>query len=156
LTRIQPNFYLFACNPQADKLVEDSPNVIKLKGTENLNAVNIALTSTMHRLNQSQKSPRRVCVEIISDILLQHQVVKTRRWLNALIPELKSNGFTTLAVIDSEIHSQPEVRAVAGVFEGELAVFSKIGDKGQQRFLKISKMANQRYLDDELLLTGKN
>ena len=154
--RTRSNFYLFACNPQADKLIKDTSNVLKLKGTENLNDINIALTSTMHRLGKPQRRPRRICIEIVSDVLLQHQVVKTRRWLNALIPELKSNGFTTLATIDSDIHPQREVRAVVGVFEGEINIYEKKSDKGPQKFLKIKKMTNQKYQDKELPLKGKD
>ncbi len=100
LTQEFPNFYLFICNPQADKIIKDLANVFKLKGVENLTDINIALTSALRRLSKSLKGPRRACMEIISDILLQHQTVQTRRWLSALIPELKSKGFTTLAVID--------------------------------------------------------
>ena len=146
------SFFLFICNPQADKIVEDMPNVFKLKGLENLTEINIALTSAIRKLNKSLKGSRRICIEIVSDILLQHHAAKTRKWLNALIPELKSSGFTTLAVIDSEIHPQQEVRAVAGVFEGEININKKESDKGSQKFLRIAKMTNQKYLDHELLL----
>ncbi|UCC33852.1 MAG: hypothetical protein JSW53_02285, partial [Candidatus Bathyarchaeota archaeon] len=145
-------FFLFVCNPQADKIVEDMPNVFKLKGLENLTDINIALTSAIRKLNKSLKGPRRICIEVVSDVLLQHHAVKTRRWLNALIPELRSSRFTTLAVIDSEIHPQQEVRAVAGVFDGEINIKEKESEDGPQRFLKIVKMTNQKYLDHELLL----
>jgi KaiC/GvpD/RAD55 family RecA-like ATPase len=146
------NFFLFICNPQANKFVEDQPNVFKLKGLENLTALNIALTSAIRRLNKTLKGPRRICLEIISDVLLQHHAAKTRRWLNALIPELKSSGFTTLAVIDSAIHPQQEIRTVTGVFEGEIHILERESDKGSQRFLKIFKMTNQKYSDHEILL----
>ncbi len=148
----QANFYLFVCNPQADKMIKSLPNVFRLKGIENLNDINIALTSALRRLDKSSKGSRRVCIEIISDVLMQHRSVQTRRWLNALIPELRSKGFTTLAVMDSEIHPQQEVRAIAGVFEGEISVYKKETDKGQERFLRIEKMTNQKYSDKELPL----
>lgn len=142
------SFFLFVCNPQADKIVEDMPNVFKLKGLENLTDINIALTSAIRKLNKSLKGPRRICIEIVSDILLQHHAVQTRRWLNALIPELKSNGFTTLAVIDSEIHTPQEVRTIVGVFEGEIS----INKRGAEKLLKVEKMTNQKYLESELQL----
>ncbi len=146
------SFYLIVCNPQSDKIVEDMSNVFKLKGLENLTDINIAMTSAIRKLDKSLKGPRRICIEIVSDILLQHQAVKTRRWLNALIPELKSSGFTTLAVMDPEIHLHQEVRAVAGVFEGEINIKEKESNKGLQRFVKIVRLTNQKYLENELLL----
>ena len=150
--RFQSNFYVFICNPQADKIIKDIPNVFKLKGVENLNDINIALTSTTRRLSKSLVGPRRICLELVSDILLQHHTVQTRRWLNALIPELKSKGFTTLAVLDSEIHPQQEVRAIVGVFEGDINIYEKETEKGLQKFLKIKKMTNQKYSKSELSL----
>jgi len=144
----QSNFYLFICNPQADKIIKTLPNVSKLKGVENLNDINIALSSAFRRLDTSLKGPRRACIEIISDILLQHHTVQTRRWLNALIPELKSKGFTTLAVMDRDMHSPQEVRAILDLFEGEI----NIHKKGPKKFLRIEKMLNQKYLENEIPL----
>jgi adenylate cyclase len=148
----QSNFYLFICNPRADAIIESLPNIFKLKGVENLNDVNIALASAFRKLSKSLKGPRRICIEIISDVLLQHHAVQTRRWLNALIPELKSKGFTTLAVMDPEMHPSQEVRAILDLFEGEIHIYKRKTKKGLEKFLKIEKMYNQRYLESELPL----
>jgi len=146
---LQSSFYLFICNPQADAIIKDLPNVFKLNGIENLTELGIALTSAIHKLDSSQKAPRRICIGLISDVLLQHRIVQTRRWLTALIPELKSAGFTTLAVIDPQIHPPEELHAILGLFEGEINIY----DKGAEQFLKIKRMSNQEYLEDELPLT---
>jgi tetratricopeptide (TPR) repeat protein/KaiC/GvpD/RAD55 family RecA-like ATPase len=142
------SFYLFVCNPQADTIVRDSPNIFKLKGVENLTDISIALTSAIRKLDPTLKDPRRICVGLISDLLLQHHAVQTRRWLTGLISELRSNGFTTLAIMDPEMHSPQEVRAVLDLFEGEINIY----EKGAEQFLKIKRMTNQKYLDSELLL----
>jgi KaiC/GvpD/RAD55 family RecA-like ATPase len=149
------NFHLFVCNPQADAIVKSAPNVLKLKGVENLTDVNIALTNTIHKLDTSLKKPRRICMGIVSDVLLQHHAVQTRRWLNALIPELKSAGFTILAVMDPQIHASEEVQAIVGLFEGEINIHEKETKKGLEKYLKIKKMSNQKYLDSELPLKEK-
>jgi len=146
------SFHLFICNPQADAIVKSAPNVFKLKGVENLTDINIALTSAIRKLDPSLKSPRRICMGLVSDVLLQHHTVQTRRWLNALIPELKSAGFTNLAVIDPQIHSPEELHAILGLFEGEINIHKKETEKGPRKFLKIKKMSNQKYMDSELLL----
>ncbi|NIO36421.1 hypothetical protein GTO27_01815, partial [Candidatus Bathyarchaeota archaeon] len=148
----QSNFYLFVCNPEADAIIKSLPNVSKLKGVENLNNINIALTSAFRKLDRIPKRTRRICIEIVSDILLQHHAVQTRRWLNALIPELKSREFTTLAVMDPGMHSPQEVRAILDLFEGEIDIYEKETEKGIEKFLKIKKMTNQKYSKSELAL----
>jgi TolB-like protein/Tfp pilus assembly protein PilF len=146
------SFWLFVCNAQADAIVKDAPNVIKLKGVENLNDISMALTSAIRKLDPSQKGARRICLDLVSDVLLQHHTVQTRRWMAGLIPELKSAGFTTLGVMDSRIHPSEELYAILGLFDGEISIFQKEGEKGGGKYLKINKMSNQRYLEDELPL----
>jgi KaiC/GvpD/RAD55 family RecA-like ATPase len=148
----QSNLYLFVCNPQADAIVKSLPNIFKLKGVENLTDISIALTSAIHKLDPSLKGPRRICIGLVSDVLLQHHAVQTRRWLTGLTSELRSEGFTTLAVMDPEMHPPQEVRAVLDLFEGQIDIYEKETEKGLGKFLKIKKMSNQKYLENELLL----
>ncbi|UCD40119.1 MAG: hypothetical protein JSV87_00790 [Candidatus Bathyarchaeota archaeon] len=143
------SFFLLICNPQADQIIRDMPNVFKLKGVENLTNINIALTSAFRGLDRSPKAPKRACIEVVSDILLQHHAVQTRKWLTALIPELKAKGFTTLAVMDRDMHSPQEVHAIIGLFEGEISLYEKKTRKGSGKFLKVKKMYHQRYLESE-------
>ena len=151
----QSNFYLFICNPQADTIIKSLPNVFKLKGVENLTEINIALTSAFRKLDASLKGPRRACVEIISDVLLQHHAVQTRRWLTGLIPELRSERFTTLTVMNPQMHSPEEVQAILDLFEGEITIYEKRTKKGLEKYLRIRKMFNQRYLESEMSLIKK-
>ena len=148
----QSNFYLFICNPQADRIIKSVPNVFKLKGVENLTAISIALSKAFRRLGTSASGPRRACVEIISDVLLQHHAVQTRRWLTDLITELKSRGFTALAVMNPQMHSPQEIHAILDLFEGEINIYEKEAKKGLEKFLRIKKMYSQRYLESELPL----
>jgi KaiC/GvpD/RAD55 family RecA-like ATPase len=146
----QPSFHLFICNPEADAIIKSLPNIFKLKGVENLNDINIALASATRKLAKKPRKARRVCIEIVSDVLLQHQTVQTRRWLNALIPKLKSKGFTTLAVMDPGMHSPQEVRGVLDLFEGEINIYEKQTEQGFEKLLRIRKMINQEYSKKEL------
>jgi KaiC/GvpD/RAD55 family RecA-like ATPase len=145
-------FYLFVCNPQADAIIQDSPNVFKLNGVENLTDVDIALTKAFRTLNPTEKDAKRICIEILSDALLQHHAINTRRWLSALLPRLKSKGFTILAVIDREMHSHEEAKAVLGLFDGELAIEEKETEKGTARFLRVKRLSNQKYSKEEIEL----
>ncbi|HXX86816.1 MAG TPA: winged helix-turn-helix domain-containing protein [Candidatus Acidoferrum sp.] len=148
--RYPSSFYLFVCNPQAETIAKNLPNVIALKGIENLNDINIALTGAFRKLDGRPSKPRRACIEIVSDVLLQHHAVQTRKWLSGLIPELKSKEFTTLAVINPFMHSSEEVQAVVGLFDGEITIYEKESSEGPEKFLRIRKMRDQRYVEHEM------
>ncbi len=148
------NFYLFICNPKADAMIlQNLPNVYKLKGIENLTEIDIALTKATRKIDPAAVGPKRACIEIVSDALLQHHAVITRKWLNALLPDLKSKGFTILAVVTPQMHPQEEVQAILGLFDGEIRVTEKETANGTEQVLKIKKLCNERYLDGELILT---
>jgi KaiC/GvpD/RAD55 family RecA-like ATPase len=148
----QSNFHLLICNPQADAIVKSLPNVVKLKGVENLTDISIALTSAIRKLDASAKGLKRACIEIVSDVLLQHHAVQTRRWLTALTAELRSMGFTTLAVIDPQMHASEELHAILGLFDGEISIYEKETEKGLRKCLQIKKMSNQKYLENDIAL----
>jgi hypothetical protein len=84
---------------------------------------------------------------------LQHHAVTTRKWLSALLPSLKSKGFTMLAVIDQNMHPQEEVQAITGLFDGEIRITEKETAQGVVKSLRIRKLTNQRYSENELILT---
>ena len=113
------------------------------------------MVKAFRTLKPSLIDPRRVCIEIVSDVLLQHRAVTTRRWLSALLPTLKLKGFTVLAVIDPDMHPAEERQAVLGLFDGEISIYAKETTKGTATFLKIKKMTGQKYLKDEMPLTEK-
>jgi len=151
-----PTLQLFVCNPEAEAIIKSSPNVFTLKGVENLTDISIVLTSAIRKLDPSLKGPRRICIGLVSDVLLQHHAVETRRWLSALMTKLKSEGFTTLAVMDPEMHSSQDARAILDLFDGEVNIYEKETEKGLGKYLKIKKMSNQKYLENELPLRREN
>jgi TolB-like protein len=146
-------FHLFVCNPQADALVGDLPDVHKLKGVENLTDLSMTLTSAIRRLDPLLRGPRRICLGLVSDVLLQHHAVQTRRWLASLLAELKSSGFTILAVLDPQMHPPEEVHAILGLFDGDINIYEKETDEGLRKYLRIKKMGNSKYSEDEMPLS---
>jgi KaiC/GvpD/RAD55 family RecA-like ATPase len=140
-------FHLFICNPRSDMMIDDMPNVHKLKGVENLTEIDIAVTKALRRLDKTIKGPKRACIDIVSDVLLQHHAVATRRWLTGLIPDLRARGFTILAVMNPLMHPAEEVHAILGLFDGEITIFEKASDTGLEKFVQIRKMYNQRYVE---------
>ena len=149
----QANFHIFVCNPRVDMVIQSLPNVFKLKGVENLTEIDIALTKAFRTLNPADAKPKRACIAIVSDALLQHHAVITRKWLSALLPDLKAKGFTTLALIDPSMHPPEETQAILSLFDGEIRIAEKEGTKGLIKTLKIRKLYNQKYIGDELVLT---
>jgi len=149
--KFQENFFIFICNPQADAMIKNLPNVYKLKGVDNLTDINIALADAFRKLDTNQRNQNRACIGIISDILLQHGAIQTRRWLTGLIPELRARGFTTLGVVNPYMHPSEEVQAVLDLFEGEINIYEKEDDK----YLRIRKLYNQEYIEAERSLKKK-
>jgi KaiC/GvpD/RAD55 family RecA-like ATPase len=145
------NFYAIACNPQAESALQNVSTVFKLKGTENLTDIDIALTKILRSVNKAQNLPKRICIDLLSDVLLQHHAITTRKWLSALLLDLKSKGFTTLATIDPAMHPADEAQAVLSLFNGEIRLTEK-EDKSQQKYLRITKLLNQNYLKDEIIM----
>jgi len=153
--QFQSNFHLFICNPRTDLMAQSSPNIIKLKGVESLSAIDIALTKALRGLDISQVGTKRACIEIVSDVLLQHHAVITRKWLSGLLPDLQAKGFTTLAVVNPQMHPTQEVQAILGLFEGEIQVNEKETEKGIENNLRVRRLRNQRYLENEITIKNK-
>jgi KaiC/GvpD/RAD55 family RecA-like ATPase len=146
-------FYLFLCNPRADVMIDTLDNVYKMKGVENLTDIEISLVKAFRRLERSKTGPKRACIEIISDVLLQHRAIITRKWLSGLLPDLKARGFTTLAVVNPQMHPPEEVHAILGLFDGEIRISENETQMGLEKILRIRKMYNQRYVETGISVT---
>jgi hypothetical protein len=106
----------------------------------------------MRKLNTTIEAPKRCCIQIISDVLLQHKALQTRRWLTGLLPELKSRGFITLTIMDLDMHSPQEARAVLDLFEGEISIYEKTDKKTTEKSLIVKRMARQKFSKREIPL----
>jgi KaiC/GvpD/RAD55 family RecA-like ATPase len=148
----QSIFHLFVCNPKAEVMIKSLPNVYKVKGVESLTDIDIALTKSLRGLDEAKSHRKRACIEIVSDVLLQHHAVITRKWLSGLLGDLRSRGFTTLAVVNPHMHQPEEVQAILGLFEGEIRISEKETSNGIENVFRIRKLYNKRYLESELTL----
>ena len=152
LARQNQNLFLVECGPQTDQPQQPSSNAYRLRGIDNLTNIDIALTKYFRTLEPKQTAPRRACIDILSDVLLEHHAVVTRKWLSSLLANLKTKSFTTLAVINPRMHPQEECEAILGIFEGAIRVTDKETPEGTKQTLKIKKLINQKYSDKELSL----
>jgi tetratricopeptide (TPR) repeat protein/KaiC/GvpD/RAD55 family RecA-like ATPase len=143
---------LFACSPRAIESKADLPNVSRLKGVENLTEIDITLTKAIRQLG-SPASPRRICIEIVSQVLLEHHAVITRKWLSGLLQDLKSKGFTIMAVINPLMHSKDEVEAILSVFDGEISLDKKESAEGVHCALRVQWLSGQDYIPQEATIS---
>jgi KaiC/GvpD/RAD55 family RecA-like ATPase len=146
------DFKLFVCNPQADAFVKSAPNVFKLKGVDSLTNINIALLQAIRAIPPENKNPRRICVDIISDVLLQHGPIMTRKWLHELIAQLQNSGFTILGVINPLMHPSEQLHAVLESFDGEIAILEPPKGEKASKILKIKRMNDQTFAKEDMLL----
>ena len=146
------DFFLFICNARADAIIESLSNVFKFKGVENLTEIDIALAKVFRIFDPSKPGSKRACVDIASDVLLQHHAVTTRKWLSGLLADLRAKGFTTLVTVNPKMHPPEEVQAILGLFEGEINISERETARGLQQILRIRKLYNQKYLENEVTL----
>jgi KaiC/GvpD/RAD55 family RecA-like ATPase len=145
-------FFLFLANPKVNKDITSLPNVYSIKGVGTLSNISIALTKALRLLDPQSTKTRRICIDIISDVLLEHKAVVTRKWMSALLSDLKSKGFTIFSVLNPLMHPLDQVQAILGLFDGEINISEKQTKDGLENFLRIKRMQNQKYSRGELKL----
>ncbi|MFX0212205.1 MAG: RAD55 family ATPase, partial [Candidatus Hodarchaeota archaeon] len=153
LEKHQSTFFLFLCNPKPKTQVPDLPNIHKLRSKTDLNNLNIALTVASRSLDQKLRGPKRVCVEIVSDVLIRHQVEVTRRWISGLIAEMGSKGFTLLAVMNPSMHPSDQANAVLDLFDGIISLFETEPEIECKTFIQIKRLRDQDYIKNPVCLT---
>ena len=146
-------FYLFLCNPKPKIEVPNRPNVYRF-GIADINNLNIALLKACRIVAQSSK--KRVCIEIVSDVLLRYGAEKTRRWVSELITELGSKGFTVLAVMDPAMHPSDQATAVLNLFDGEISLHETEEPLECRKALRVKKLRNQDYIKNSFCLAQLN
>ena len=145
-------FYLFLCNPKPKAQVPDLPNVYKLHGKTDLTNLNIALAKAYRDVDQPS-SHKRVCVEIVSDVLLDYGAKTTRKWLSELITDLGSKGFTILTVMNPSMHPPDQATAVLDLFDGEISLYQTEDPLECKKSIRVKKLRNQDYIKNPICLT---
>jgi predicted ATPase len=121
----------------SDKPASPAKNMLPGKGIDNLTELNFQINET---INSTQ--PRRVALEILSDILLRHKALQSRKWLSELLEKLRSKSITTLAVLNPYMHTTEETHALVDLFDGNVEVIEKDVDGQLQKFLRIRWINN--------------
>ena len=145
------NFFLFLCNPKPKTNVPDLPNVYKLQGKTDITNLGIALTKAIRNIDQ-KVSRKRICIEILSDVLVKHGTNTTREWISSLITDLGVKGFTMLAVMYPEMHQSEESKAILSLFDGEISILQSDDPLDCKKSIHVKKLRNQDYIKNPICL----
>src|SRR5208282_3397314 len=116
------------CLVCSDKSVPPAQNTLPGKGIENLTELNIVITETINSLQ-----PSRLVVQFLSDILLRHKALQTRKWLSELLDKFRAKNITTLVLLNPLMHSSEEVQAIVDLFNGNIELIEKPQIEGRLR-----------------------
>ena len=147
-----PNFFLFLCNPKPKIEVPDRSNVFKLQGKTDLNNLGIALTKAYRSLDQNLVQSKRVCVEILSEVLNDYGSNTTRKWISDLITNYGAKGFTMLAIVNPRMHASEELYAVIDLFDGEISITQSDNPPDCKKSILVKKLRNKDYIKNPICL----
>jgi KaiC/GvpD/RAD55 family RecA-like ATPase len=147
--RYRENFHAFCATqktPPNQELVHCIPDI------ENLSNLNISLSNGITDLHLDNAARKIFIVEILSDLLLRHKLLTTRRWLSDFAAKRKSQGFTVLGTLNPFTASKEDTQTLMDFFDGVLEISEKEYEGKVRRFIAIKKMYGRKYPETELLL----
>jgi predicted ATPase len=128
----------------SDKPISPARNILPGKSIDNLTDLNLQMFEAVASIH-----PKRIVLDILSDVLLRHKALLTRKWLTELLERLRSKNITVLAVVNPHMHSEEEVQAVVGLFEGNIELVEGEKDK----LLRVNWMHGIEVAEKEVSLT---
>jgi KaiC/GvpD/RAD55 family RecA-like ATPase len=133
---------------RADGRSADQSNV-KVTGVD-LSTINIDLMALLQ--STPAEGSKRLCIDLLDDLLLLHKSTLTRRWLTQLLPRVKGLGCTVLATLNSQMHSSADLQAMIELFEGHVQLNEKAIDDKSRMVLRVQKMFRWKFVDTEAIL----
>ena len=149
-------FFLMLCNPWVDNALRDQPNVINLKGVEDLTQLSISLEVFLRDIEEKELSLNRVVLNVVSDALLTHETRVVRRWLMDLLTMFKHKNVTSISTLDPEMHSKDEARTIIDLFDGHIEISEKKVNDELRKVLTVKRLYNKKYLERDLSLRREN
>lgn len=156
-TATNPNYHQIICHPNAELEVSKTlpkENEIAVKGVERLTDLSVALTSMFNNIakkSENNSKPKRLVLDILSDVLLSNETPNVRKWLRDCITKFKHNGFTVIATLNPHMHSKEETYALLDLFDGHVDLYEKEANP-DGTFMKIKRLNNAKYSNKETLL----
>jgi KaiC/GvpD/RAD55 family RecA-like ATPase/predicted RNA-binding protein with TRAM domain len=150
VNRFRKNFYAFSS--ETSRISPTSENLYEVPGIGNLVEFNIVLNKNISEHMKDAKN-RLMIFDTLSDILLRHRGVLTRKWLSDFLGRRKAQGFTVLATLDPLVTGREESDRIVDLFDGVIDIYEKQEPEGRSaRFLAVRKMYGQKYTQTELKL----
>ncbi len=145
----QKNFFAFS--PQADKIASENENLQKIPGVENLSDLNISMAKATANLHLPKTVSKILIVDVLSDVLLHHKALTTRRWLADFVAKRKAEGFTIVCTINPLI-AKEDTQTITDLFDGIIEIYEKELEERTRRFITVKKMHGRKYSETELML----
>ncbi len=149
LHRLYPQLNQIVCSPQAG-LLPKAPTIQTAPGVDNITAINLEVMEALRKI--ADDFPR-VCINIVSDVLLLQKALVTRRWLSDLLPRLRAQHCTTLAVLNPRMHEVREVDALLDFFDGRMEITEQEEGGQLRRVLRVTSLRGHPYLRQGVLLS---
>jgi tetratricopeptide (TPR) repeat protein/KaiC/GvpD/RAD55 family RecA-like ATPase len=100
------------------EVVSPSSTISGGKNLDNLTELNIGISEALNAAK-----PFRVATDILSDLLLRHKALLTRKWLSDFLAKLRTRDVTLLALINPSMHPREEVEAIIDLFDGCIELY---------------------------------
>jgi len=149
VAKFPKDFYAFC--PEAHRVASGDQNLYEIPGVGNLVEFNIVLNKGLNEKVKEGKQ-RVIVMDLLSDLLLRHKGVMTRKWLGEFIGKRKAQGFTTICILNPNVSSKEEIGRITDLFDGIIEIYEKQVEGGMNQYLVIRKMYGQDYSRTELLL----
>jgi len=144
---------IILCHPQAEVLATGFTNVQKLKGLDDLTAVNLAFEASKNSIETGgYTGSNALCFEIVGDVLLRHHGPTTRKWLMDILARAKASKMTTLATLNTKMHPADEAQTVIELFDGHIELQEEDVVTRGAKMIRIKKLGGQRFIEKDLLV----
>ena len=134
------------CLVCSDNPVPPVQNTLPGEGIQNLTELNLTITETINTLQ-----PNRLVVQFLSDVLLRHKALQTRKWLSGLLDKFRAKNITALIVLNPFMHAPEEVQAIVDLFNGNIELIENAEGHAGKR-LVIKWMHGIEYVEQEIPL----
>ena len=118
-----------------EERVPASDRVMSGRSLDNLTELSLEISEAINKIQ-----PNRVALDIVSDVLLRHGALQTRKWLSEQINKMRSKGITTLAVINPGMHAQTDTSAIVDVFDGNLEMIETNAEEDATKVIRVGWM----------------
>jgi KaiC/GvpD/RAD55 family RecA-like ATPase len=139
---------VLVANPRAPAS-QDKTLIPVQTGVQNLTSLNIELVRV---IKDHAGSGARVILDVMSEMLLSHKLLTTRKWASDILPRLEGWSFTTIGVFNPSLHTPEDVQGLIELFNGYVEIFEKDYAGKARKLIAVRKMANLQYNENELLI----